>query len=107
MDPLRWFDGPSDHWYAYGVRRENRCALGKNLALAGKQIVASPKMSAGLKTDPALSEHNCSMNSSNESRGPLHGIGRFFSTPWSEKVKSIRYRWLKWFPVIPLPVRLP
>jgi FkbM family methyltransferase len=64
-------------------------------------------MSAGLKTDPGLSKNNCGMNSSNESCGPLHGIRRFFCTPWSEKVKSIRYRWLKWFPVIPLPVKLP
>jgi len=32
---------------------------------------------------------------------------RFLFRHWSEKVKAIKYRWLKWFPSIPLPVKLP
>jgi FkbM family methyltransferase len=60
-----------------------------------------------MKTDPTLATHTSRLTESDACRGKRHGVGKFFSKSWSEKVKSIRYRWLKWFPSIPLPVKLP
>ena len=34
-------------------------------------------------------------------------LGGFLGKPWSEKVRSLRFRWLRSFPGIPVPVRLP
>ena len=42
-----------------------------------------------------------------DNQGKRNGIRKFLSKPWSEKAKSIKYRWLKWFSSIPLPVKLP
>lgn len=60
-----------------------------------------------MKTDPTLVTHGNGQNESDKCRGQRHRIGRFLSKPWSEKVKSIKYRWLRWFPSVPLPVKLP
>ena len=60
-----------------------------------------------MKTDPTLVTHSGSPNGADGCPGQRHGMWRFLFKPWSEKVKSIKYRWLRWFPSIPLPVKLP
>ncbi len=34
-------------------------------------------------------------------------LRRFLRRPWNEKVQSLRFRWVRTFPKVPLPVRLP
>src|SRR3984893_1376049 len=60
-----------------------------------------------MKTDPTLVTQSSGLDRSYACRGQRHGMRGFLSKPWSEKVKSIKYHWLRWFPSIPLPVKLP
>jgi FkbM family methyltransferase len=60
-----------------------------------------------MKTEPTFETPDRNLNLSDGYRRQPKGLGRFFSKPWSEKVKSIKYHWLRWFPSIPLPVKLP
>jgi FkbM family methyltransferase len=47
------------------------------------------------------------MPANHSTTGTLPRIGRFLSKPWSEKKKSLYFRWISTFPHLPAPLRLP
>jgi FkbM family methyltransferase len=57
--------------------------------------------------EKTLHRHPSERKGRDISRGQAHGIRKFLSKSWPEKVKSVKYRWLKSLPLVPLPTRLP
>jgi len=60
-----------------------------------------------MKTDQTLVTGDKALDGSITSRGLRDRMQKFILKPWPEKVKSVKYIWLKWLPSVPLPVKLP